>query len=406
MKTIFRLLVLLLTVALLLIAIHAVYAQEPGISLEEVQKAIEEKGYDWQAGETSVSRLSEEERTRFVGALLDEEEILIAEAKAEEIVKTFSYPPAIDWRNVNGEDWTTSIKNQDSCASCVAFGTLGAIESRLEIINNKPDLSPDLSESHLFSCGGGNCSYGWFPFAALDFATVIGVADEACFPYQPRNLRCTPCPDWRSRVTKIQSWWGTVSVGQMKQALAEKGPFEATMDVYYDFFYYTGGVYRRASGSYAGGHAVTIAGYDDRGRYWIAKNSWGTGWGENGWFRIAYGQCGIDNYAYIPELNSPTIYSISGYVRDSNGYGIEGVTISINGQGTVLTDADGFYIKTALAPGTYILTSIKRDYTFSPSSLSVIVSDSDVTDQDFTGTYSPWLNKVYLPLILRGYPSD
>jgi hypothetical protein len=34
---------------------------------------------------------------------------------------------------------------------------------------------------------------------------------------------------------------------------------------------------------------------------WIAKNSWGTGWGEAGFFRIGYGQCGIDNVMWSPD---------------------------------------------------------------------------------------------------------
>jgi C1A family cysteine protease len=29
---------------------------------------------------------------------------------------------------------------------------------------------------------------------------------------------------------------------------------------------------------------------------WIARNSWGTGWGDSGYFRIAYGECGIESF--------------------------------------------------------------------------------------------------------------
>jgi C1A family cysteine protease len=37
-----------------------------------------------------------------------------------------------------------------------------------------------------------------------------------------------------------------------------------------------------------------VVGYDDGQGCWIAKNSWGTGFGESGFFRIAYGQVGFD----------------------------------------------------------------------------------------------------------------
>ncbi len=42
-----------------------------------------------------------------------------------------------------------------------------------------------------------------------------------------------------------------------------------------------------------GGHAIAVVGYDENGKFWICKNSWGTSWGDNGWFKIDYNQCGI-----------------------------------------------------------------------------------------------------------------
>jgi C1A family cysteine protease len=58
---------------------------------------------------------------------------------------------------------------------------------------------------------------------------------------------------------------------------------------------------------------VTIIGYDDVEAYWIVKNSWGSGWGESGFLRIAYGECHIDSkfLFYEPDL---TILEKSGLV--------------------------------------------------------------------------------------------
>ena len=84
----------------------------------------------------------------------------------------------------------------------------------------------------------------------------------------------------------------------MKTYISTIGPMTACFTIYEDFFYYyTGGVYtyhEKTSGDVIGGHCVQIIGYDDAQKCWIAKNSWGTGWGEDGYFRIAYGSAGID----------------------------------------------------------------------------------------------------------------
>jgi len=218
----------------------------------------------------------------------------------------YDYQTTLDWRTFGGADWTTPVRNQGTCGACVAFATTGAIESRLEIGLSDPTLDADLSEAHLFFCNSGaSCAKGWYPNAALDSARDTGITDEPCYPYDVSEQTCTLCPDWEDRVTRLDDWVGLTNQADMKQTLADDGPFEATMLVYSDFFLYSGGVYRHTSGDLRGGHAVTVVGYDDEEGYWIAKNSWGRGWGENGWFRIAYGECQIDNYAYVPIVDVP-----------------------------------------------------------------------------------------------------
>jgi len=87
------------------------------------------------------------------------------------------------------------------------------------------------------------------------------------------------------------------------------GPMETAFDVYEDFFSYSSGIYQHVTGGYEGGHAVkTIGwGYDQATglNYWIQANSWGAAWGEQGFFRIAQGQCGIDStlYACTPKVS-------------------------------------------------------------------------------------------------------
>lgn len=71
---------------------------------------------------------------------------------------------------------------------------------------------------------------------------------------------------------------------------------ETRFDVYSDFMSYKGGVYEHVTGTKQGGHAIKILGWgnDDGKDYWLCANSWGPNWGEKGFFRIAWGQCGID----------------------------------------------------------------------------------------------------------------
>jgi len=75
---------------------------------------------------------------------------------------------------------------------------------------------------------------------------------------------------------------------------------ETAFRVYSDFMNYGSGIYMHTSGHFEGGHAVKILGWGVEGgiNYWICANSWGPKWGEEGFFRIAYGECGIDSTVY------------------------------------------------------------------------------------------------------------
>jgi len=207
-------------------------------------------------------------------------------------------PPAMDWRNVGGQNYVTEPKDQGRCGSCVAFATAGALESAVRLHRNDPGLEIDLSEAHLFFCyaaaQGRNCRTGWFMTAAMRVCQQ-GVVDEACFPYSDQDQKCDLCQDWNRRLTSITGYTILGTTAEMKAWLASRGPIVTGFTVYEDFQLYAGGIYSHVTGGFLGGHAVLCVGYDDQRRCWICKNSWlGTNWGEGGFFRIAYGQCGID----------------------------------------------------------------------------------------------------------------
>lgn len=74
---------------------------------------------------------------------------------------------------------------------------------------------------------------------------------------------------------------GSAARTAIMEALAAGKPVGLGIPVYRDFLTgYSGGLYTRTSGTNLGGHMVTVFGYDSAGV--IIRNSWGTGWGEDG----------------------------------------------------------------------------------------------------------------------------
>lgn len=268
--------------------------------IKTIRNAIRDKRFQWSSGRTSLTELNHEERKMYLGFIADEEEMVRTEARIiEEDVgaaaegKAFVYPEEWDWRNVRGRDWTTPVKDQGLCMSCVAFATVALIESAYEISKRRPYLNPDLSEADLFFCSGKRCGRGWTFKPALEYVKEKGIPDEACFPYKPKDQPCKPCADREKKLVKIEKWKELYSESEVKEWIYRNSPVITAMKVYTDFYSYRGGIYRNAWGEKEGYHAVTLIGYHDRRRYWICKNSWGTSWGEKGWFRIAYGECEI-----------------------------------------------------------------------------------------------------------------
>jgi len=300
--------------------------------LDEIRAAIQAKGAQWIAGETSVSSLPPEERKKLLGALKPQ----LTGTEKFVSLPYVSLPSSLDWRN-NGGNFVTPVKNQGQCGSCWAFAITAALESYTLIQNHTPNTNLDLSEQVLISCSGaGSCSGGYIGEAS-DFIRDTGLPLESCYPYTATNGYCAnACPNWQSSTYKIGEWqWvttGQPALDAIKNALFTYGPLVTFMTVYTDFDYYSGGIYSYTWGENKGGHAVTIVGYDDSGQYFIVKNSWGTGWGENGYFRIAYS-----------EINSPVrfgSYTIAYLNPNPSSYTLT-VSKSGTGSGTVTSNPSG-----------------------------------------------------------------
>lgn len=274
--------------------------------LAKIRKAIYEAGADWIADETPLTRFFNRPTSFHGMGMAVTPEVAFAalsEGRSRELSsRKFSaarLPARIDWRNHNGANWVTPVRDQKSCGSCVAFATVAAIEARMQIKAANAALGIDLSEGQLFSCGAPNsCEAGWQPSLAMAYAKTHGIGLEKDFPYKPRNQLCKSIPI-AVKVTKSSA----ASTSLARKTALVGGPVVAAMAVFSDFTSYKRGIYRHVIGQLTGYHAICIVGYDDAQGCWIAKNSWGTDWGEDGFFRIRYGECGIDTqYSFfVPE---------------------------------------------------------------------------------------------------------
>ncbi len=262
--------------------------------LDYVNQGIAAKGAKWHAAETSVSKLSPDERRMRLGLAkghTPDSPQLVAPAQSE----VTALAPALDWRTYNGGGWVTPVRDQGGCGSCWAFATAANLESSTLIKNNTPGMDINLAEQILVSCSGaGSCSGGW-PSTASDYIKNTGLPVESCYPYTASNGTCPIAfAGWQLSAYKISGWsyvtTSSPTVDALKNALNTYGPVNTQMEVYSDFFYYSSGVYQYTTGTYQGGHAILIVGYDDAGQFFICKNSWGTGWGEAGFFNIGYSE--------------------------------------------------------------------------------------------------------------------
>ena len=263
--------------------------------IDEINRAIQSRGLKWVAGETPLSHLTAEEMKGWTGAL--EPSPPYANLPVNQFLDLpGGLPSSFDWTNKNGKNYVTKIANQGGCGSCWAFATTAALEAKT-LINL--DLNVDLSEQIVLSCTGGqNSCDGGYMESAADFIKNSGTNLESCYPYTQSNGTCgNACSTWQNDPYKIESWslvyqWNSPDITALKSAVQTNGPVVVWMKVFSDFQSYTGGVYHYTSGNTTGNHFVLVVGWDDAKNAFHVKNSWGTGWGESGFFWMAYSEFG------------------------------------------------------------------------------------------------------------------
>jgi hypothetical protein len=267
----------------------------PTLKIAELNQQLEYGGARWQARQTPHSLLSDDAKRSLLGVEVDHQQLAAAMAMTASVAPP-AFDPVVDWRN-RGGNHITPIKDQKQCGSCVSFCTVSVTEAMASI--EKGQLL-DLSEADLHFCSshGPSCS-GWWPQNAYAELQTRGTPDEACFPYDsafvPTGPACRTCADRDKRAVKITSTSTLTSITDRKNYISKNGPVSAVMHVFNDFFSYANGIYHHQTGADMGLHCITVIGYSEIDQCWICKNQWGTGWGDGGYFRIAYGEAGIDS---------------------------------------------------------------------------------------------------------------
>ena len=303
----------------------------PVPDIEKLDNLLHDAHAKWSAAANTVTRLKDEPRNRMLGVTIDRQALRDINSRPRIAALIVGLPAAVDWRDVNGRNHVSPVKDQGGCGSCVSFCTCATMESAVSIATG--DLV-DLSEADLHFCSahGANCG-GWWPSDAIAEAASRGVPLEELFPYSSAFVDGAPvCNLDAHRDDRLYRPTGSVElaeVNQRKQWLANRGPVCAVIHVYDDFFAYSTGVYRHVSGNHAGYHCIEVIGYSDAEQCWIAKNSWGTGWGDGGFFRIGYGECGIDE--------TSTDRDPDGSVNRFPMYGIEGIQVPGGWRGFTLS---------------------------------------------------------------------
>ncbi len=194
-----------------------------------------------------------------------------------------------DWRQNRN---VPPIRDQGSCGSCWAFGTVASQEASVLDFGGG---TTDQSEQEVLSCSGlGSCDGGWWAFG---FLQKHGIATEQNYPYTAKDGICkksVPPPTYRAAAwAYVRDDGGVPSPPEIKRALCDHGPLVVAVFANDPFMAYTGGTFNAHDKKCKGdgkciNHAVTVMGWDDSKKAWLIRNSWGPTWGEQGHMWISY----------------------------------------------------------------------------------------------------------------------
>jgi C1A family cysteine protease len=208
------------------------------------------------------------------------------------------------------------------CFACSwAFAAIAALEGAFAIEQGHLHNATSFSEQQILDCNHNGSCHGGNPSHAWEWnQRNKGSCTEADYPYDSKHshhnnscMSCTPVPN--SAVSKIVAVHHNTSA--LKSAVFRQ-PVQVGVDAAAkNFHLYHSGIMGGTCGTHLD-HAVTVVGYGSANvtvngsvqelEYFKIKNSWGQGWGEDGYIRLAAGdsfndgkgQCGVLMAPFYP----------------------------------------------------------------------------------------------------------
>jgi len=239
-------------------------------------------------GVTLFTDLTKEEFSQLLGYRSNETHTPMEELETS----PNALPSSFDWRT---KGVVTAVKDQGSCGSCWAFSATEEIESMV-LRAGRPAVI--LSPQQIVDCdhvGVAGCSGGDTKSAYNYVIRAGGIETAASYPYTARN---GACHDNGPKAAIIESWGMAISnpaTLTIQTALYNIGPLSICVDAQ-TWQSYRGGIITGNCGTNLD-HCVQLIGWGVESNipYWIIRNSWGIGWGEEGYLRVEAGKglCGI-----------------------------------------------------------------------------------------------------------------